>query len=106
MQYESSKSFENAAKCLKRIDAEGKKAIWVSMSTERLYSQVPFFLLAAISALQKAIVIDKETANFRNAAKHHQEIAEIYESDIIDLQGAKENWEQASILYMADDNPA
>jgi alpha-soluble NSF attachment protein len=51
-------------------------------------------------------MIDKETANFRIAAKHHQEIAEICESDIIDLNGAKENWEQASNLYMADDNSA
>lgn len=83
LQYESSKSFENAAKCLKRIDAQ-----------------------AAIAALEKAIAIDKASSNFRNAAKHHQDIAEIYEIDIIDLKGAKENWEQASNLYMADDSPA
>jgi len=61
---------------------------------------------AAIEALQCAIQVDKESANFRNAAKHHQEIAEIYESEIIDLNGAKENWEQAANLYMADDSPA
>lgn len=64
------------------------------------------FFLAAIKALQNAIIIDKETSNFRNAAKHHQEIAEIYETDIIDLNGAKDNWEQASNLYMADDSQA
>lgn len=63
-------------------------------------------IIAAIEALKKAILIDKKNANFRNAAKHHQEIAEIYESDIIDLKGAKENWEQASNLHMADDSPA
>lgn len=61
---------------------------------------------AAIEALQCAIQVDKESANFRNAAKHHQEIAEIYESEIIDLNGAKDNWEQAANLYMADDSPA
>lgn len=72
-----------------------RAAIWIYL-----------FIVAAISALQNAIIIDKETSNFRNAAKHHQEIAEIYESDIIDLNGAKENWEQASNLYMADDSPA
>ncbi|KAI7903974.1 soluble NSF attachment protein [Cokeromyces recurvatus] len=83
LQYESSKSFESASKCLKRIDAK-----------------------AALEALQKAIIIDKEIANFRNAAKHHQEIADIYESDIMDLKGAKENWEEASKLYMADDSTA
>lgn len=56
--------------------------------------------------MEKAIAIDKESSNFRNAAKHHQDIAEIYEIDIIDLKGAKENWEKASNLYMADDSPA
>ncbi|RCH87427.1 hypothetical protein CU098_000011, partial [Rhizopus stolonifer] len=83
LQHESSKSFENAAKCLKRIDAQ-----------------------AAIEALKNAIEVDKQSSNFRNAAKHYQEIAEIYESEMIDLRGAKEHWEKASHLYMADDSPA
>ncbi|KAG0174885.1 hypothetical protein DFQ30_002151 [Apophysomyces sp. BC1015] len=83
MRYEASKAFENAAKCLKKNDSR-----------------------AAIHALQEAIDIDKDGANFRNAAKHHQEIAEIYESEIVDLQGAMENWEEASKLYMADDSQA
>ena len=61
---------------------------------------------AAIRVLEKAIEIDKQSSNFRNAAKHHQEIAEIYESEIVDLRGAKEHWEAASNLYMADDSPA
>ena len=51
-------------------------------------------------------MIDKDGAHFRNAAKHHQEIAEIYESDIVDLQGAMKNWEEAAHLYMADDSQA
>ncbi|KAF7732374.1 hypothetical protein EC973_005270 [Apophysomyces ossiformis] len=83
MSFEASKAFENAAKCLKKNDSR-----------------------AAIQALREAIEIDKERANFRNAAKHHQEIAEIYESEIIDIQGAMENWEEASKLYMADDAQA
>ncbi|KAI8874879.1 TPR-like protein, partial [Backusella circina FSU 941] len=83
LQYEASKSFENAARCLKRVDAQG-----------------------AIAALEKAIMIDKDCTNFRSAAKHNQEIAEIYESELIDLNQAMEHWEAASHLYMADDNPA
>lgn len=62
--------------------------------------------LAAIGALKDAIAIDKDAANFRNAAKHHQEIAEIYESDIVDLEGALQNWQEAAQLYMADDSQA
>ncbi|KAG1175929.1 hypothetical protein G6F36_011029 [Rhizopus arrhizus] len=79
--FECSKAFENASKCLKRMDAK-----------------------AAIDALNKAITVDKEACNFRNAAKHHQEIAEIYETEIIDLKGARENWQEAAKLYMADDS--
>lgn len=61
-------------------------------------------LLAAIDALNKAILVDKEACSFRNAAKHHQEIAEIYETEIIDLKEARENWQEAAKLYMADDS--
>ncbi|CEG63863.1 hypothetical protein RMATCC62417_00937 [Rhizopus microsporus] len=79
--FECSKAYENASKCLKRVDAQ-----------------------AAIDALNKAILVDKEACSFRNAAKHHQEIAEIYETEIIDLKGARENWQEAAKLYMADDS--
>ncbi|KAI9255248.1 soluble NSF attachment protein [Phascolomyces articulosus] len=82
-QYEASKSYENAAKCYKKNNPE-----------------------EAVRALESAIMIDKDGAHFRNAAKHHQEIAEIYESDIVDLQGAMKNWEEAAHLYMADDSQA
>ncbi|KAI9496763.1 soluble NSF attachment protein [Zychaea mexicana] len=82
-QYEASKSYENAAKCYKKNDPE-----------------------AAVRALESAIMVDKDGAHFRNAAKHHQEIAEIYESDVIDLQGAMRNWDEAANLYMADDSQA
>ncbi|ORZ02166.1 soluble NSF attachment protein [Syncephalastrum racemosum] len=81
--YEASKALENAAKCFKKSNPE-----------------------AAIGALKDAIAIDKDAANFRNAAKHHQEIAEIYESDIVDLEGALQNWQEAAQLYMADDSQA
>ncbi|KAG1443133.1 hypothetical protein G6F56_010784 [Rhizopus delemar] len=81
LKFECSKAFENASKCLKRMDAK-----------------------AAIDALNQAISVDKNACNFRNAAKHHQEIAEIYETEIIDLKGARENWQEAAKLYMADDS--
>ncbi|CDS06203.1 hypothetical protein LRAMOSA08731 [Lichtheimia ramosa] len=81
--YDASKAYESAAKCYKKNQPE-----------------------MAISMLEYAIKIDKEGAHFRNAAKHHQEIAEIYESDLVDLQGAMHNWEQAATLHMADDQQA
>lgn len=78
-----------------------KPKVWDHMIITYLF---PFTV--AISMLEYAIKIDKEGAHFRNAAKHHQEIAEIYESDLVDLQGAMHNWEQAATLHMADDQQA
>lgn len=54
----------------------------------------------------EAINIDKEVANFRIAAKHHSEVAEIYENDLVDLPAALDNWDNAAQLYLADDSPA
>jgi alpha-soluble NSF attachment protein len=62
--------------------------------------------IAAVGALLEAINIDKEMANFRIAAKHHSEVAEIYENDLVDLPGALDNWDNAAQLYLADDSPA
>lgn len=62
--------------------------------------------LAAVGALLEAVAIDKEVANFRIAAKHHSEVAEIYENELVDLPAALVNWDNAAQLYLADDSPA
>ncbi|CAO3662152.1 unnamed protein product [Umbelopsis ramanniana] len=81
--FEASRDYENASKCYKKSKPE-----------------------AAVGALLEAINIDKEMANFRIAAKHHSEVAEIYENDLVDLPAALDNWDNAAQLYLADDSPA
>ncbi|KAI8385720.1 soluble NSF attachment protein [Blakeslea trispora] len=82
--FEGSRAFESAAKSYKRVDTA-----------------------AAVSALREAVKLDQEGGNFRQAAKHYQEIAEICESTELDRPSeAKEAYEKAADLYNADDSPA
>ncbi|RUS29664.1 soluble NSF attachment protein-like protein, partial [Jimgerdemannia flammicorona] len=61
---------------------------------------------AAIDALHRAIAHYKERGSFSIAARHQKGIAEIYESDLIDLDKASEAYEAAAELYIASDSPA
>jgi alpha-soluble NSF attachment protein len=64
-------------------------------------------IIAAVSALREAVVLDQEGGSFRVAAKHYQEIAELCESPELDKpQDAYEAYEKAAELYNADDSPA
>ncbi|KAI7867095.1 soluble NSF attachment protein [Spinellus fusiger] len=83
LRYEASKAYESAARCFKKNDCH-----------------------AALAALQQALAIDKDGAHFRNAAKHHQDIAELYECELVDLHLAMDHWEEAAKMYMADDSQA
>lgn len=56
--------------------------------------------------MKEAIILDQEGGNFRSAAKHYQDIAELYESDIASPQDAYEAYQKAADLYNADDSPA
>ena len=72
------------------------------MITKKRY----WYFVAAVGALKEAIVLDQEGGNFRSAAKHYQDIAELYESDIASPQDAYEAYQKAADLYNADDSPA
>ncbi|KAG2175405.1 hypothetical protein INT43_001052 [Umbelopsis isabellina] len=106
--FEASRDYENASKCYKKSKPEGW---WIHTFEDDmdflLYGMnSDLLILAAVTAIKEAIAIDKEMANFRIAAKHHSEVAEIYENDLVDLPGALENWDNAAQLYLADDSPA
>jgi alpha-soluble NSF attachment protein len=63
--------------------------------------------LAAVSALREAVVLDQEGGNFRAAARHYQDIAELCESGELDRpKDAYEAYSKAAELYNADDSPA
>lgn len=58
----------------------------------------------AISCLLKAIEIYTDMGRFTMAAKHHQSIAEMYESDAVDLQRAVNHYEQAADYFRGEES--
>ncbi|ORZ02897.1 soluble NSF attachment protein [Syncephalastrum racemosum] len=81
--FDGSRAYENAAKCYKRNDPH-----------------------AAVASLREAITLDHEGGNFRQAARHFQEVAELYENELNDSKGAYDAYEKAADLFSADDSPA
>jgi len=58
----------------------------------------------AVGCLQKAIDIYTDMGRFTMAAKNHITIAEIYESDVIDINQAIRNYEQAADYYKGEES--
>ncbi|KAI9310917.1 soluble NSF attachment protein [Dichotomocladium elegans] len=81
--FDGSRAYENAAKCYKRQDPA-----------------------AAVKALKEAIVLDQEGGSFRQAARHYQEIAELYENELNDAKAAYDAYGHAADLFNADESPA
>lgn len=55
--------------------------------------------LEAANCLLKAVDIYTDMGRFNIAAKHHQNIAEIYENDVADLEKAMMHYEQAADFF-------
>ncbi|KAF7727092.1 hypothetical protein EC973_008055 [Apophysomyces ossiformis] len=81
--FDASRAYDSAAKCYKRNDPE-----------------------AAVNALNKAIEIDNQSGNFRAAARHYQDVAELWEGDLDNPAKAFDAYNHAAELYLADDSPA
>ena len=58
----------------------------------------------AVSCLQKAIEIYTDMGRFNIAAKHHMTVAEIYESEIVDIEKAISHYEQAADYYKGEES--
>jgi len=58
----------------------------------------------AVNSLVKAVDIYTDMGRFTIAAKHHQTIAEIYESDIADLDKAMTHYEQAADYFKGEES--
>ena len=52
-----------------------------------------------MNCLSKAIDIYTDMGRFTIAAKHHQTIAELYESDIADLERAMQHYEKSADYF-------
>ncbi|XP_036435788.1 N-ethylmaleimide-sensitive factor attachment protein, alpha a [Colossoma macropomum] len=58
----------------------------------------------AIKCLSRAIDIYTDMGRFTIAAKHHISIAEIYESDLVDIDKAVAHYEQAADYYKGEES--
>ena len=58
-----------------------------------------FTFTEAVNCLSKAIDIYTDMGRFTIAAKHHQTIAELYESDIADLERAMQHYEKSADYF-------
>ncbi|CAG0915646.1 unnamed protein product [Notodromas monacha] len=58
----------------------------------------------AVNCLLKAIEIYTDMGRFTSAARHHISIAEIYETDLCDLEKAMQHYEQAADYYKGEES--
>lgn len=65
-----------------------------------------FSFTEAVNCLLKAIDIYTDMGRFTMAAKHHQNIAEIYEQDNMDLERAVQHYEQAADYFRGEESNA
>lgn len=63
-----------------------------------------YAFVEAISCLLKAIEIYTDMGRFTMAAKHHQSIAEMYESEAVDLERAVHHYEQAADYFRGEES--
>ncbi|CAG5125120.1 unnamed protein product [Candidula unifasciata] len=59
---------------------------------------------AAVSAIHRAIEIYTDMGRFSIAAKHHITLAEIYETELSDIEKAVQNYEQAADYYKGEES--
>ncbi|KAJ1930230.1 vesicular-fusion protein S17 [Tieghemiomyces parasiticus] len=60
----------------------------------------------AIKALRKAIEVLTDSGRFYPAANHQKEIAQIYETELMDIKGAMVAYEAAADLYSGEESTA
>ncbi|KAL8590076.1 hypothetical protein ACOMHN_034307 [Nucella lapillus] len=58
----------------------------------------------AVSCIQRAIEIYTDMGRFSIAAKHHISVAEIYETELADMEKAVKNYEQAADYYKGEES--
>ncbi|KAK7870841.1 hypothetical protein R5R35_014425 [Gryllus longicercus] len=79
--HDAATNYVDAANCFKKSDPE-----------------------EAVSSLLKAIEIYTDMGRFTMAAKHHQSIAEIYETEAVDLERSVQHYEQAADYFRGEES--
>lgn len=79
--HDAATNYVDAANCFKKSDPED-----------------------AVNSFLKAIEIYTDMGRFTMAAKHHQSIAELYETESVDLERATQHYEQAADYFKGEES--
>ncbi|KAJ1943597.1 vesicular-fusion protein S17, partial [Linderina macrospora] len=90
---------EMSLQCNERNDA-AQRFISAAKSFKKNYPQ------EAVKALKQAIALLTENGRFHAAASHQKEVAQLYESDLADLENAMEAYQLAADWYASEDSNA
>jgi Soluble NSF attachment protein, SNAP len=63
------------------------------------------FVIDALTAMIAAVALDKANGSYRIAARHLEEVAQIYHDKLDEPQKAYDYYDEASNLYHADNSP-
>lgn len=101
--HDAASSYVDASNCFKKSNINGNnRGSRLVESRQRFHGSGLF--AEAISCLLKAIEIYTDMGRFTMAAKHHQNIAEMYESDAVDLERAVHHYEQAADYFRGEES--
>lgn len=67
------------------------------------WSNYVIYVIDAITSLKRAIEILTDRGRFQAAAGHQKEIAQIYESDLVDIEKAMQAYEIAAEWYAGEE---
>lgn len=93
--HDAATNYIDAGNCYKKSEPNGGFCL-SSLYHSTTYK---FYFSEAVNCLLKAIEIYTDMGRFSIAAKHHQTIAEIYESELADLDRAVQHYEQAADYF-------
>uniref|UniRef100_A0A8C7WZJ3 N-ethylmaleimide-sensitive factor attachment protein, alpha b n=1 Tax=Oryzias sinensis TaxID=183150 RepID=A0A8C7WZJ3_9TELE len=94
----------DAGNAFKKADPQGNKLHCFIKSLLHLFLNISFKNKKAINCLNRAIEIYTDMGRFTIAAKHHITIAEIYETELLDIDKAIAHYEQAADYYKGEES--
>ena len=97
---EAANAYVNASKAYKKTHPKGSTVVFVR-KIKRIQIHT---LLEAIDALAQSVTLLTERGRFSAAANNQKQIAEIYESDLVDYEKSMNAYEQAADWYAGEDS--
>lgn len=95
---EAANKLVEASKCYKKTNPEGERvAVDVTVSQLTHANESTITPLDALKMLVQAVDMLKESGRFHPAAGYQKQIAEVYETDLVDLEKAMNAYEAAYV---------